>query len=222
SLKVHLSTAGGEVDVLSSPGTVNLWGNSNTTVNVCPTSEDLDGLGWLGVYNANPGTINWLDPQGSIKKVKGPTLNGHDEADSNATVGYSISDSHLSRSAASQPKVDIDYDISTTLSLDTGWTPASVSVDSTPGPTSITCGAADTVTVRDGVNVLGLLTVDAHGGTLTLKSAGIENDPDPENTLTHSVKYAVTDHSVNWSDNWKLTVVSLPDPEQLHSPHKKV
>jgi hypothetical protein len=228
-LDIHCSPNDIQADVVSSPGTVNLWASSNTTVNVCPTKHNLDGLGSLGVYNANPGTFNWLDPQGSIAKIKGPSLNVHDEANHHSGGSYSVSDFHLSRSAASQPDVDIDYDIGTSLSLYTGSMPSDVKVDSTPGPTSISCGAADTVSVSVGVNnfPLGLLTVDAHGGTLTLNGQVIADVDWGDGSgaaggETHDVTYTVTDHSLNWLDHWKETVVTQYDPELLNSPHKVV
>jgi hypothetical protein len=45
TLNLRMNNKDVEADVVSSPGNLNLWGSSKTTVNVCPSTHNLDGMG---------------------------------------------------------------------------------------------------------------------------------------------------------------------------------
>jgi hypothetical protein len=229
SLNLHMSTGtngndnDNEADVLSSPGNLNLWGGSNTTVNVCKISENLDGLGFLGVHSDdNAQTVDWSDPQGSLAKLMAPTVNIYDQASADANESYSLAGHQLFRSAASQPTVEIEYDLGTHLSLYTGQVAGTVDVEGTPNATNIICGAADSISVTDSENILGLLSLNGDGGSLTVTSLVQYYTPDngENSTQTANVFYDISNQQVNWNEKWH--VKGENDPEQLNSPHKPV
>jgi hypothetical protein len=227
SLNLHMSTNSNanEADVLSSPGNLNLWGGSNTTVNVCKISENLDGLGFLGVYSDdNAQTINWLDPQASLAKLRAPTVNIYDQDSAHAKESYTLEGFQLFRSAASQPTVEIDYDLGTHLSLYTGQVAGTVDVEGTPNATNITCGAADSISVTDNEAILGLLSLNGDGGSLTVTNlVQYPSGNDGVNfTQTANVVFDITDQQVNWHEAWHVTGVIPPDPEKLNPSHKDV
>jgi hypothetical protein len=235
SLDVHMSDNGNEADVVSLPGAVTLWGGKGTsTVNVCPTAQNLDALGSLTVYGASK-----LGVPGSIP-IGNTTLNVYDQGNPHFgrdTTRYSIGPGWLRRSSdfvvngrKRTFETEIDYADLTGLTLFTRQSPNLVSISETgvvgrDCPITIHSGAADTITAdinpaREVGDQPMQLTVNAHGGTLTLNTeAG--NADDGDNVLLHKTGLTITYHSVVYSDNYLAVDTYYPDPDNIHHSHGK-
>jgi hypothetical protein len=234
-LDMHMSDNGNEADVVSLPGAVTLWGGKGTsTVNVCPTSQNLDGLGSLTVYGASKFGVPGGIPIGET------TLNVYDQDNPHLgkdTTRYSIGSGSLKRSSnfvvhghKGRSYTEIDYLDLTGLTLYTRQSPnlVSVSENGVVGrdcPITIDSGAADTIVAdikpaREVGHQPMQLTVDAHGGTLTLDTeAG--NADDEDNVLLHKTAFTITDKSVVYSDHYLAVDTYEPDPDNIHHSHGK-
>jgi hypothetical protein len=185
-------------------------------------------MGFLGVHSVDDAqTVNWLDPQGSLAKLMAPTVNIYDQGSVHAKESYTLAGFQLLRSAASQPTVEIGYDLGTHLSLYTGQVAGTVDVEGTPDATNIICGAADSISVTDNEQILGLLSLNGAGGSLTVTNLVQYNIPDNgvTQTQTANVVFDITDQQVNWHDAWHVKGYTPYDPEMPHppnTPHKNV
>jgi hypothetical protein len=84
-----------------------------------------------------------------------------------------------------------------------------VTVNANPAPLTITSGAADTIVGK----AFGPLTVDAHGGTLTLNDGVTNSGAGGEIIDTYNVGFTVTDQAIVWNEH--LKEVEYIDPGQV-------
>ncbi|HZV03940.1 MAG TPA: hypothetical protein VE999_02520 [Gemmataceae bacterium] len=179
------------VSVESTSAPTDIHGGSQ--ILVTPTSQTLNSInGLLSIYGG------YL----TVDDLANPYWRG-----SGATVSYAVDSVGLSRSVSflgRPPAVttDIQGIGLSGLTLDTCIASNKVVVGGTPAPTIINCGAADAVLVGNFLGTIGSLTVNGHGGTLTLDDSATANSDGPigglDGTQSFTVGYTVTNQSVGY------------------------
>jgi hypothetical protein len=204
------------VDVESTiPGTTNINGGAATSqIDVTSTTQNLDsiagslivsGLGSLNVYDQ-------ADPHGAVTGV--PTA-----YDVHSGVTRSVP---YAKGATPTTTQIFAFSFQGSLTLYTSThSPNRVTVSCLPAATTtIDSGSADAITVTafsvpvlnslSGTQVVAnQLTVNAHGGTLTVDDTATQND-----TLdTFSDAFTITDQAVVQQEHWSKVVHRIKDPE---------
>jgi hypothetical protein len=179
------------INVESTSAATDIHGGSQVVVT--PTSQTLNSInGVLSIYGGNLTVDDLANPYGR---------------GTGATVSYSVGSGSMSQSVGfpgKPPQVAavIQYTGLSGLTLDTSIASNKVLVGGTPAPTTINCGAADAVTVGDFLGTVGSVTVNGHGGTLTLDDSVTSNSDGPvggfDGTISFTVAFSVTDQSVGY------------------------
>jgi hypothetical protein len=213
SLELDAGDAGPNViDVESTSVSTDLYpGKATSRTDVSPTRHNLDDVGAdLHVWGG-PGALNLYDqanPHGAASGV--PTVYALDQTgDLSRTATYR---------PGAQPVVTWISCYLTGLNLYTSTSPNQVAVRGTSGPTIINSGAPDTVTVGDpvlGLQNVNQLTVDAHGGTLTVDDRGTQNDDGGDSFTTWTAHFTITDQAVTRQAHQHDEEVIIPDSSDL-------
>jgi hypothetical protein len=135
-------------------------GTSTTRLDVTPTSKDLDNIvGILSIQDGNP-VLNVYDQNDPFSNPSAPTT---------YDVGFGVTRTSYLRFGGPLV-VQISCAGFSALNVYTSSSPNQVTASADTSPVTINSGAADAVTVTG----FGPLTVNAHGGTLTLDD-GVPN-----------------------------------------------
>lgn len=205
-----------KVESTSTTTTFHAGGGLNV-VNVSPTAHNLDGIGNLTIDGGNGGANVVVNDQANPGAPAGQRF-----FVSQAT--YTVTTSALTRDAISGVLVagqslphrvsSIHYTHLHSLTLNTGLATNTDSIAGTPAPTTLNAGAADAISVGGAGSSLqpaSNLTVDAHGGTLTLNDQATKDINTSTSQTTHAVAFTITDQTVSRVDHiHSQQVVTFP------------
>jgi hypothetical protein len=166
--------------------------------------------------------LKTLDNIGAYLTIVGASspVSVYDQADAHASSGtpiaYAVSDEGVTRTVTingSQVTTLIQtlpvQSVTLYTSQTKGSLPNAVSAGSYSAPVTLLSGAADAVTV----SLTGPLTVDAHGGTVTVDDRGLQNSYSPYTTNPqHTHGYTVTDYTLGYT----VTDHTVARSEQAH------
>jgi hypothetical protein len=197
------------VDSTSAPTTFNAGGAFNI-VTVARLYQNLDAIGSFFVDGGTGGANLVIDDQANPASTRLFFV-------SQAT--YTVTSNSVKRDAASGIRgFPLTHRISSiqfahlkSLTLNTGAASNTDNLVSSSVPLTVNAGAADAITAGATLGQISKLTVDAHGGTLTLDDRGTVNTNTSFLQETHTVTFTVTDQAVTRVDQvHQQTTVLFP------------
>jgi hypothetical protein len=208
------------IDATSAPTTVTGQWFARYTVNVCPTSRNLDGIANLTVDGHNGAIALTVNDRGNPDRpVLGSStsydLAGYDLL-RNATY-YRLVNGQVSSSTRASA---IHFNFLSSMTLNTGGGANSDTIENVEWPTTLNAGARDAITVGNGdlSSIYYPLTVDAHGGLLTLDDSALADSGSYLHSTTNTVTWTITDQSASWHDHSHQRWINYPPPHHPGGP----
>jgi hypothetical protein len=230
-LQVSVGPFTNTIDVNGCPaGTSIASDRGSSTVNLSPTAHNLDGIGNLSLSGGTGRLSLVVNDQANTT----PLFNL-----SHSSTAYTLSPSTLIRDTTDWIRRDtlpvpdpvhrivhVSWFGLTDLTLNADSLSNSIQVTGTGCPTTVNAGPrGDTIVVggpEHGLDQVGLLTVNANGGSLTLDDRGAGQTVS-QLAVTHDLAFAVSDRTVSRTDNWQVYYddgSTDPNDELRHGNHQ--